>query len=295
MDNLQYTQLLRSLDSLSQQFSKISSSKCIDNDNNIINLNSHLLTNNNTIYKPKPDTKTTFSILLYTHSEYSFLWKAAIPLLQKYASDFRVYWCCDSLLNFKLPSNFIPVIYNISDSWSFRIKTALDIINSEYVLYLQEDFLLIDTIDVKKIEYLTAFMKEKNCQFLMSDIRQLWIQPPIPTIYEDYEFQRINGHWMQPGIWEKSLLYKIALLDVSLKDNETKEVYEITKKCLCYSIRNTRFKEVSTRSLYFPHMHSIFAGKWTFFKYPTLRALIESYGIDTSTRGVDKSWIVDYQ
>jgi hypothetical protein len=295
MDTLQFTRLLRSLDSLSQQFSKISSPLYLDNENNIIQINSHLLSNNNTIYKPNSDTKATFCILLYTHSEYSFLWKAAIPLLEKYASEFTIYWCCDSLLDYKLPGNFIPVFYDPKVNWSFRIKEALKIMNYEYVLYLQEDCLLIDNICPDKINYLTSFMKEKGCEFLMSDIREKWIEEPIPTIYEDYEFQRINGHWMQPAIWKKTLLDKIVLHDIALRDNEINEAYEITKKALCYVVRNTRFKEVSTRTLYFPHMHSIVGGKWTFFKYPTLKALLESYGIDTSTRGVDKTWIVDYQ
>jgi hypothetical protein len=289
MDSTQFMFLLKSLDSLSQQVSRLS----LPNINT--NTISHLQDTNNSIYKPDINTKTTFCILLYTHSEYSFLWKASIPLLEKYASKFTIYWCCDKLLNYKLPSNFIPVFYDSKVNWSFRIKEALKIMNYEYVLYLQEDWLLIDNICPDKINYLTSFMKEKGCEFLMSDIRQKWIEAPIPTIYEDYEFQRINGHWMQPAIWKKTLLDKIVVHDIALRDNEVKEAYEITKKALCYVVRNTRFKEVSTRTLYFPHMHSIVGGKWTFFKYPTLKALVESYGIDTTTRGVDKTWIVDYQ
>jgi hypothetical protein len=203
--------------------------------------------------------------------------------------------CCDSILDFKLPSNFIPVFYNDKVNWSFRIKEALKIMNYEYVLYLQEDWLLIDNMCPDKISYLTLFMKEKGCEFLMSDIRQRWIESPIPTIYEDYEFQRINGHWMQPAIWKKTLLDRIVENDIAMKDYELKEAYEITKSVICYAIRNVRFKEVSTRTLYFPHMHSIVGGNWTFIKYPTLKALVESYGIDTSRRGVDKTWILDYQ
>jgi hypothetical protein len=289
MDSTQFMFLLKSLDSLSQQLSKLT---VLNNDNGI----SHLLHTSNTTYKPNPQTcKPTFCILLYTHSEYSFLWKASIPLLEKYASNFTIYWCCDKLLNYNLPSNFIPVFYNDKVNWSFRIKEALKIMNYEYVLYLQEDWLLIDNICSDKINYLTSFMKEKGCEFLMSDIREKWIEEQIPTIYEDYEFQRINGHWMQPAIWKKTLLDKIVVNDIALKDYELKEAYEITKSVLCYVVRNTRFKEVSTRTLYFPHMHSIVGGKWTFLKYPTLKALVESYGIDTSTRGINKTWIVDYQ
>jgi hypothetical protein len=40
-------------------------------------------------------------VLLYTNSEFSFIWKATIDLLRKYLPiNTTVYWCCDDLLEF---------------------------------------------------------------------------------------------------------------------------------------------------------------------------------------------------
>ena len=64
-------------------------------------------------------------ILVYTHSEYSFLWKAAIPLLERYAKGFQIIWCCDSLLDYKLPDSWTLYTYDPSLSWSFRVKACL--------------------------------------------------------------------------------------------------------------------------------------------------------------------------
>jgi hypothetical protein len=233
------------------------------------------------------------SIVMYTHSEYSFLWKAAIPLLERYASKFQIHWCCDQLLDYTLPASWTLHIYDSKHNWSARIRDCVKHIPTEYIVYLQEDWLLIDTMDECKVQYLVNFMKDKNCEFIMAGIRQKIVSDPIPTPYESYILQRINGHWMQPALWKKTLLEKITQLDIPLNQYELGEAYEITKNALCYAIINTRFPEQSTRALYFPHMHSICGGKWTFLKYPTLKGFVESLGIDTTLRGVDTTWLID--
>ncbi len=71
-------------------------------------------------------------ILVYTHSDYSFLWKAAIPLLTQYAKGFEIIWCCDSLANYTLPPNWRVYTYDPSLIWSERVKGCLETIDSEY-------------------------------------------------------------------------------------------------------------------------------------------------------------------
>ena len=233
-------------------------------------------------------------ILLYTHSEYSFLWKAAIPLLEKYANGCPIYFCCDSVLNFPIPASFHIHIYDATKPWSNRIKGCLETIGSEYLLYIQEDWLLIDTIDSEKLHYCLTFMKEHQCEFLMSDVRNI-LAPPIQSKYTDTVFLRTQAHYMQPALWKKDLLYRLSLQVIPLHLYETDIAYEITNKSICYGIVNTKFWNSTTRCLFYPHMHAINKGKWTFLKYPTLKALVEAYGIDTSTRGIDTTWLVDYQ
>jgi hypothetical protein len=234
-------------------------------------------------------------ILVYTHSEYSFLWKAAIPLLERYAKDFQIIWCCDTLLDYKIPSSWILYIYNPLLSWGFRVKGCLETINSDYVLYIQEDMLLIDHVVPEKIEHCLEFMNHIGCEFLMSypnNIRE----GSYSSNYDNYIFIKIFSHYMQPGIWKKSLLHEICSLNVAINENESEKCFTISKNRNCYATYNIRHeKDISTRSLFFPHMHTIVQGKWTFFKYPCLKALIEAHGIDTSTREIDTSWLTGHQ
>ena len=84
-------------------------------------------------------------------------------------------------------------------------------------------------------------------------------------------------------------------LNIKMNENEIGAAYEITCNSICYAIKNTRFKEVHTRCLFFPHIHAIVGGKWTFIKFPCLKALLDAYDVDTVTRGVDTTWVIDYQ
>ena len=234
-------------------------------------------------------------ILVYTHSEYSFLWKATIPLLDKYAKGFHIIWCCDSLLDYKIPDSWTLYIYDSSLPWGYRVKGCLETIQTEYLIYIQEDWLLIDSIDPEKISYSLDFMRELKCEFLMSypcnsrnDI--------YGSEYENYIFIRIFSHYFQPGIWKKTLLNEICSLGTPLNENESEKCFSITKDRNCFALFNTLHKnDMTTRAFFFPHMHAIFQGKWTFFKYPCLKALVEAYGIDTSTRDIDTTWLTNFQ
>jgi hypothetical protein len=235
-------------------------------------------------------------ILVYTHSEYSFLWKAAIPLLERYAKDFEIIWCCDSLLDFKLPSDWKVYIYDPLLSWGYRVKGCLETITSDYVLYIQEDWLLIDSISKERIEHCLEFMKEIECEFLMSYPWNNLEGTYASEKYDDYVFIKMFSHYFQPGIWKKSLLYELSSLNISISEYESEKCFKITKDRNCYGVFHLKNdKHLTTRSFFFPHMHSIVQGNWTFLKYPCLKALVEAYGIDTTSRGIDLSWTPEFQ
>lgn len=233
-------------------------------------------------------------ILLYTHSEYSFIWNATISLLEKYAPNYEIYWFSDSLLNYVLPANFKACIYDPKLNWSLRLRKYVDVINSDYFIYLQEDWLLTNTIDEEKVKYLVNYMKDKAIDFMMS-YRRGRAEYIDKSIYDGYAFFKIEGHYFQPAIWNKKLFMKILDLDIPLRDCESSIVNNVTESAKCYSIIYTKGRDVSIPTLYFPHMHAINNGKWTFIRYPQLKSLVESYGIDTTTRGISNEWITEYQ
>ena len=107
-----------------------------------------------------------FKILMYTHSDYSFLWKATIPLLEKYAK-FDIVWCCDKLLDYKIPEYWTLYNYDVSLTWSSRVKGCIEktMENTDYILYLQEDWLPIDKMDEERIRYCMNIMAHNSIDY----------------------------------------------------------------------------------------------------------------------------------
>ena len=175
-----------------------------------------------------------------------------------------------------------------------RLKEYVDLIDSDYLIYLQEDWLVINDIDDEKITYLVHYMKDNAIEFMMSYTRgrEEFIEK---SKYDGYDFFKINGHYMQPAIWEKKLFMKIINMNVNISEYESNIVNSITANANCYAIKYTKTHDVSIPTLYYPHMHAICGGKWTFVKYPKLKELVESYGIDTTSRGINETWIVHFQ
>lgn len=232
------------------------------------------------------------TILLYTHSEYSFLWKAAIPLLEKYAKGFEIVWCCDKLLDYTLPSSWILYTYDASLTWSSRVKGCIETLqDTDYVLYLQEDWLLIDTIQKERIDYCMNVMEINKIDYLSSQNKASYTNEIYDTPYNAYKLRIVQGYWLQPAIWKKSVLHELVSFDKPLSKAEKEEPENLMYHKLCVTIYNKDYvNHPSIRSFYYPHMHAINCGEWTFNKYPCLKSLVESYGIDTTTRKVNEWW-----
>jgi len=243
-------------------------------------------------------------LLIHTHSEFSFLWKAAIPLLERYAAGFKIYWITESLGDYAdaMPPNWNIRFYDQALPWSQRMQPVIKEIPNDYVIYLQEDWLLIDTLSKERLEYFVKFMKERSCEFLMSfpcptcDFFYSKTDPSYITEDGDMVFHRRPHHYMQPAIWKKTLLEELCAVPLKLSEYENRWSIDLTGARNCIGVFNKQFVNChSTTSLMFPHMHAIHNGQWTFKRYPTLKALVESYGIDTSTRSVNTYWLIGFQ
>jgi hypothetical protein len=239
-------------------------------------------------------------IILYTHSDCSFVWKATIGLLEKYASKFTIYWVCDTLGETQVPSTWNVRFYDSKEPWSFRLLPTLKEITEDYVIYLQEDWLLINDLCEDRTEMLAHFMKAKSCEFLVSY--------PCPTMDKYYTevtpsfeigsilFFKRPFHNMQPAIWKKSLLEEICALPIKISEYEGDKVNSITSQRNCFGVKSKYYPtHYSVSSPLFPHIHAVCGGNWTFLKYPTLKVILELLGVDTTTRDINTTFFLDFQ
>jgi len=237
-------------------------------------------------------------IVLHTNLEYSFLWKATIPLLLRYAKDFKIYWITDSMGDYTLPDNFILRTYHPSTPWSYRILPVLQELDNNYIIYIQEDWLLIDYLSPEKLNTMTLIMELTGCKFLMSYACPGWgeYKDTHTSNSENMVFYKYWAHFFQPAIWKKELLEEVMATPFGLVDCEQYRCNFITSRHLCLGVQYMNCDKFrTTTSPLFPHMHAIIQGKWTFKKYPKLKEFVESFGIDTTTRGIETTWETEYE
>ena len=236
-------------------------------------------------------------IVIYTNFEYSFLWKAAIPLLQRYAAGFSIYWITDSVGDFQMPPDWEVRLYDPVLPWSSRVGQVLKEIPDEYIIYLQEDWLLIDGLSANRLAGLVDFMQRESCEFLMS-YPFPWTDTPNFIEFGSIYIYAMPCHYMQPAIWKRTLLEEVCFAPRGIKDYEDNSCFAITSTRNCLGVVNMGYRDkhcLTTASPLFPHMHAIIKGGWTFKKYPVLKALVEAYGVDTTKRGVNDDWFVEFQ
>jgi len=208
----------------------------------------------------------------------------------------KIYFCCDTTAGFTIPDTWTVVLYDTKDPWSFRVNTALQVIQSTYILYTKKDWLLLDHLNTHAITHLIDKMKEVKSEFLMSYPWDIDVSECIQTNYNEYILCKMpRGHLIHPAIWKKTLLENVCSKPIIFVDNEG-GTRNITQPYNCLALVNTRFtNDLATRSLLFPHMHAIAKGRWSFLRHPELKAFVEAYGIDTTTRGEDTEWLVGYR
>jgi hypothetical protein len=245
------------------------------------------------------------SILIYTHSEYSFVWPALIGQMGKHVDktievNFLYNENIDDINLYNIPENWVKHTYKEDLIWTKRVNCVLPRINSEYILFLHEDWIPIAEVSEKILKEMCDFMINNNWDYLLSysHFSVTDNQPGIFTGYDDYYFYKSDSHIFQPAIWKHSVFEEFSrVLNKTKHQNEDQECLSFMRNKNTYEVQNVKTVRQyrTTNSLIFPHMHALAEGLWTFAKYPTLKDLLDSYGIDTNTRGIHTWWELDTQ
>ena len=250
--------------------------------------------------------KSKVKIVIYTHSEYSFVWKPFIEQMNKFVDpNIDIHFGYNETADPLVIKEMIPRHWNLHTYpedyvWTARVNKILREVDSEYVLFLHEDWIPVGEVKGEVLDYCSDFMREIKCGFLLgySHISVTSIQPGIPTIYPEYTFFKEDAHIFQPAIWDKNVFEEFCtVLNKSKHQNEDVDCLNFMRQKNTYSVQNYNTVTTlrTTNSLIFPHMHALSQGLWNFTKYPTLEELLQSYGVNTKDRGIHTWWELDTQ
>ena len=105
-----------------------------------------------------------------------------------------------------------------------RIKTALDTIDSSYVLITLDDYFLIDSVSNKKIAYLIERMKKEDIQYLSLYNRRVTKKKkyyPIQQLFP-IDLSKKYAITLYPAIWNVEFMKK------TIKEDTTPWLYEVS-------------------------------------------------------------------
>lgn len=244
-----------------------------------------------------------FSILINSCDKYSDAWEPFFRILEKSwpeIVDYPIYLNTESK-KYEDPVFNVTVLNCVDEDakkkWGKRLLDALDRIDSEYVLFLLEDFFFEESINHSEVLKCVNYLKNEPNAVVISIIPQNECESE--AYCAEHELKEMPGYVLRkqktdyklsagPSIWRKSLLKKWTLKNDTPWGWEffgSKRTWFSKDKFYC------RSKLASQIFVYdFLHGGAIHRGKWVGYK---MRELMEKYGIeiDMSQREIEEDYL----
>jgi hypothetical protein len=114
------------------------------------------------------------SIVISSCDKYSYLWDIQLQFFNRYwpKCPYDIYYISEysdvPLMDTKLKLNSVNIknVSNGPEDWSFMLETALKKINTKYIIYMQEDYILTDVIKQKNVDILIDYIKSNNINYI---------------------------------------------------------------------------------------------------------------------------------
>jgi hypothetical protein len=234
--------------------------------------------------------KVDLSIAVYSHSEYYDLWEPFFSRLKKYHSECKIYFFVDKVINdFQKKYKFIEINYNNDDKYSSRLFSCLNQINDDHILYLHEDMILYDHVDIDKLNFSYDFIRENNYDYIRL------IKSGIKSNDQIYEYlYRMNNTDLLcsviPTIWNKKSLSKVCknnlnlnVWDFELMGDSFLREYGVIG---AYTYLGEDPRGGHFDSNIFPHISTaVFKGRWNMEYRSELSRIFDEFSIDKNIRG----------
>ena len=167
---------------------------------------------------------------------------------------FKSYMVTDGEMMSNFSKNFEVIIVN-DNSWQKRLKNALEIVDSKYILFMMDDYFIRNEISNEYVLKLLNFAQENNIKYLKL--------LNIPHSKSKTRFAKINdkqpyGINLQCAIWEKKELF--SLLEIYGNSPWDFEIYFL-QKAKDKNTFSTDYYYVDTKSSIVID-NAVIKGKW---------------------------------
>lgn len=227
--------------------------------------------------------------IAYTNSNCSDLWNVFQKQNQKYTT-IPLYIISDKVVDC-IDDDKLFIYNNENDYYNVWVE-ALKKFDSDYFIYLQEDFILYDKVDDQKLNECLEFLKHSpNYSFVrLLKSGRLREKKIFDNLYE-IESSNPNIFSMQATIWRTkdyiSLMEKVKDRKWLENDNYPKEMLRMGMKGLYYYDGEDKRGENHCDSSIYPYIATaLVRGKWNTSEYNSeLAPILSDFNIDKNKRG----------
>jgi hypothetical protein len=204
-----------------------------------------------------------------------------------------IIFCVDKLNNYKIDDRIKVVYYDNNLIYSDRILTNIIDLNYEYILFLHEDWVVINNFSNEYTLKLIEFMNKNDILHIRS-YKNYGVSNTNSNIFHKDVVNISNipndsGNFisLQPGLWEKNCfieLYSINTNKPNILESKSNSHFRSKYKDRFYYETNSLIAQDSTM---FPHIHTIGYGRWAMCndKYNVMESILIEYNIDKNLRG----------
>lgn len=221
------------------------------------------------------------SIIVNSCDAFSDCWRPFIHSVRKYWND------CPWPLYIISNNNSIATPEGISfikvgedKKFASNLKKAIEAIDSEYIIYLQEDYFLDKAVDQKSIEQHLLYCKLNNIDYMRLGMPFIKGEP-----VECYSVNKLTDKYalcLQAAIWKKATLDNLLFEGWSGWDFEYKIQDYAIKQGMDIKILGLR-KECKEKGINYVTGTAVRKGKWTYSGYNFLKN--EGFETEISKRG----------
>lgn len=239
------------------------------------------------------------AIVTWTNSEYSDLFSAYFGNLKKYCFQFEKSYVLINELYEIIDDDHLQLINDENDSYSQRLLACFEHIDEDYILYMQEDFILYDFVDVEEFKRCFDYLKESDCsciRMIRSNCNSLdnLVAENIYKISHD-EVPDLS-FTQQPSIWKKKDFVEVIskLNPKTYRDLESYGSYDASKTMMNMGMYSSFYFDTESKqrgghfdSKVFPYIATALTkGKWNTLEYSEeIKTISEEYNINIKDRG----------
>ena len=239
-------------------------------------------------------TLADITVVTYSNSNCADVWPMYLGQLQKHAGSLQHHLFADGG---DVPAFGLMTLYNSDDPYYLQWTKCLKNVNTDYVIYMQEDFVLYDDVDYAALQRYVNFLESSDYSFVRL-IRANFDMSSRPIRDDLFEVNQSNEDifHMQATLWKKSDIEKLYLEAKSVKWLEAPHWRDAARKLDirgAFAYNGERFRgKYHCDSAVFPYIcTAVSRGKWNMNEYGAeLTPLLEKYSIDPQVRGARKDY-----